>query len=112
MQSCRTGPAAILTALEAGGMQHHRHAGAERDPAEFNLQLPTPHIERSVPQAAILPKCDVGGVPRWFRYRTRRARAWPADAGYPGDLGASPEPTGTLQVTEAIEFGELAKTST
>lgn len=33
--------------------------GAERDPLEFGVQPSTVHIERYIPQAAILPLCDV-----------------------------------------------------
>jgi UDP:flavonoid glycosyltransferase YjiC (YdhE family) len=48
----------ILAALGQGKFNLIVTVGAERDPQEFGSQPSTVHIERYVPQAAILPKCD------------------------------------------------------
>jgi UDP:flavonoid glycosyltransferase YjiC (YdhE family) len=48
----------IVAALGQGELNLIVTVGAERNPQEFGPQPPTVHIERYVPQAAILPKCD------------------------------------------------------
>ena len=49
----------ILAALGQGEYNLVVTVGTERDPHEFGSQPSTVHIERYVPQAAILPRCDV-----------------------------------------------------
>jgi MGT family glycosyltransferase len=49
----------ILNALGQGEYNLMVTVGVERDPAEFGAQPPTVHIEQYVPQAFILPRCDV-----------------------------------------------------
>ncbi len=49
---------AILAALGGGDYNLVVTVGAERDPAAFGPQPPTVRIERYVPQAALLPRCD------------------------------------------------------
>jgi MGT family glycosyltransferase len=55
-------PGLIETILKALGQEEYNlivTVGAERDQTEFGPQPPTVHIERFVPQASILPMCDV-----------------------------------------------------
>jgi UDP:flavonoid glycosyltransferase YjiC (YdhE family) len=49
----------ILAALGQGEYNLIVTVGTERDPDEFSPQGPTVHIERYIPHAAILPRCDV-----------------------------------------------------
>ena len=49
----------ILAALGQGEYNVIVTVGIERDPQEFGAQPPSVHIERYLPQAAILPRCDI-----------------------------------------------------
>ncbi len=49
----------ILAALGQSEFNLIVTIGADRDPQEFGPQPPTVHMERYVPQASILPKCDI-----------------------------------------------------
>jgi MGT family glycosyltransferase len=48
----------LVAALGRGEYNLLVTVGEERDPDEFGPQPPTVHIERYVPQGAILPRCD------------------------------------------------------